>query len=155
MEHPSISRQHAAIQFNAGGEAFIYDLSTHGSRVNKKAPSPRPRPRKGATSAGGARRLTVLADAGRRRAGQTLKPRVYARLRVGDVLHLGQSTRLLIFSGPDDMLEPVEGGWGSEKRATKEAALAAKMAKTHALRAEVFARAAARARAHRGGRAVS
>lgn len=73
LEHPSISRHHAAIQFKSDGAAYVYDMSTHGSRVNKKQ----------------------------------LKSKVYAKLHVGDVLHLGQSTRLLIFSGPEELVEAV------------------------------------------------
>ena len=36
LEHPSISRQHAVIQFSQDGLVFVFDLgSTHGCKVNK------------------------------------------------------------------------------------------------------------------------
>ncbi|CDS11397.1 hypothetical protein LRAMOSA03660 [Lichtheimia ramosa] len=42
MEHPSISRYHAVLQFNHDGNAFIYDMdSAHGTRLNKQRIPPR------------------------------------------------------------------------------------------------------------------
>jgi len=88
LEHPSISRQHVAIQFKADGVAYIYDLSTHGTRVNKRQ----------------------------------LRSRVYAKLSVGDVIQLGQSSRLLIFQGPEELMQAREGGWGFKTRPDEVAA---------------------------------
>ncbi|KAL6477452.1 hypothetical protein MHYP_G00132870 [Metynnis hypsauchen] len=78
LEHPSISRYHAVVQYRglAGEEGvvgeetgfYVYDLgSTHGTFVNKiKIP-----------------------------------PKTYIRLRVGHVLKFGGSTRLFILQGPE------------------------------------------------------
>ncbi|XP_035023136.1 kanadaptin [Hippoglossus stenolepis] len=78
LEHPSISRYHAVIQFRAqAGEGggvgeergfYVHDLgSTHGTVVNKKK----------------------------------IPPNTYIRLRVGHVLKFGGSTRLFILQGPE------------------------------------------------------
>ncbi|XP_019960393.2 kanadaptin [Paralichthys olivaceus] len=78
LEHPSISRYHAVIQFRGqAGEGdsvgeergfYIHDLgSTHGTVVNKNK----------------------------------IPPKTYIRLRVGHVLKFGGSTRLFILQGPE------------------------------------------------------
>uniref|UniRef100_A0A674PF66 Solute carrier family 4 member 1 adaptor protein n=1 Tax=Takifugu rubripes TaxID=31033 RepID=A0A674PF66_TAKRU len=78
LEHPSISRYHAVIQYRSrpeegestGGDAgfYVQDLgSTHGTVVNKNK----------------------------------IPPMTYIRLRVGHVLKFGGSTRLFILQGPE------------------------------------------------------
>ena len=92
LDHPSISRQHVVIQFKADGEAWIYDMSTHGTRVNKRQ----------------------------------LRPRTYAKLGVGDVIQLGQSSRLLILQGPEELMPCRDGGWGYKQREALDEMAAAK-----------------------------
>ncbi|XP_006626420.2 kanadaptin [Lepisosteus oculatus] len=78
LEHPSISRYHAVVQYRrrAGEEGvigeekgfYVFDLSsTHGTFVNKNK----------------------------------IPPKTYIRLRVGHVLKFGGSTRLFILQGPE------------------------------------------------------
>ncbi|XP_030614975.1 kanadaptin isoform X2 [Archocentrus centrarchus] len=79
LEHPSISRYHAVIQYRGEAEEeagcmgeekgfYIYDLdSTHGTVVNKNK----------------------------------IPPKTYIRVRVGHVLKFGGSTRLFILQGPE------------------------------------------------------
>uniref|UniRef100_A0AAQ4PXP1 Solute carrier family 4 member 1 adaptor protein n=1 Tax=Gasterosteus aculeatus aculeatus TaxID=481459 RepID=A0AAQ4PXP1_GASAC len=78
LEHPSISRYHAVLQYRAqAGEGdsageqrgfYVHDLgSTHGTVVNKNK----------------------------------VPPKTYMRLRVGHVLKFGGSTRLFILQGPE------------------------------------------------------
>nr|XP_046268268.1 kanadaptin [Scatophagus argus] len=78
LEHPSISRYHAVIQYRREAGArecvgeeigfYIHDLgSTHGTVVNKNK----------------------------------IPPKTYIRLRVGHVLKFGGSTRLFILQGPE------------------------------------------------------
>ncbi|KAM9316890.1 kanadaptin [Gastrophryne carolinensis] len=77
LEHPSVSRFHAVLQYRAvpGPEPdqetgfYVYDLgSTHGTFINK----------------------------------QKIPSKTYCRFRVGHVLKFGGSTRLFILQGPDE-----------------------------------------------------
>ncbi|XP_076463473.1 kanadaptin-like [Babylonia areolata] len=79
MEHPSLSRHHAVVQYRETAEDgnecgwYLYDLdSTHGTWVNK----------------------------------EKIKPKVYRRLHVGHVLKFGGSSRLYILQGPETDQEP-------------------------------------------------
>ncbi|PKY26559.1 hypothetical protein RhiirB3_513757 [Rhizophagus irregularis] len=76
MEHPSISRYHAIIQFNSKGEIFLYDLdSAHGTIINK----------------------------------QRVPSRHFTKLRVGDQLKFGESTRTYVLLGPEEpQPEPIQ-----------------------------------------------
>lgn len=78
LEHPSLSRYHAVLQFKASGSAdrpagfYLYDLgSTHGTFHNKNR----------------------------------CFPKTYYRLRVGHTMKFGGSTRLLILQGPEEDTE--------------------------------------------------
>lgn len=78
LEHPSLSRYHAILQFKAVGSSdkpagfYLYDLnSTHGTFHNKNK----------------------------------CFPKTYYRLRVGHMIKFGGSTRQLILQGPDEDTE--------------------------------------------------
>nr|CAG4649982.1 EOG090X026V [Sida crystallina] len=80
LEHPSISRFHAVLQYR-GSEVqnseekgwYLFDLgSTHGTFLNK----------------------------------QQVQPKTYCRIRAGHVFKLGVSTRMFILQGPPDDEEP-------------------------------------------------
>ncbi|GES86813.1 kanadaptin [Rhizophagus clarus] len=105
MEHPSVSRYHATIQFNSKGEIFLYDLdSAHGTIINK----------------------------------QRIPSRHFTKLRVGDQLKFGESTRTYVLLGPEEsqpeppesiqisksISKPVEGNssvtWGFAEDAEDE-----------------------------------
>eukprot|EP00058_Branchiostoma_floridae_P004625 XP_002590113.1 hypothetical protein BRAFLDRAFT_83391 [Branchiostoma floridae] len=75
LEHPSLSRYHAVVQFRGEGDGerergfYLYDLgSTHGTWMNK----------------------------------MEVKPKVYYRLRVGYMIKFGGSSRMYILQGPDE-----------------------------------------------------
>ncbi|KFD60987.1 hypothetical protein M514_08032 [Trichuris suis] len=78
LEHPTISRHHAACQYRALGEPYdigwyIFDIgSTHGTFVNK----------------------------------EKIPPYMYVRLKVGYVIRFGGSSRLYIMQGPESDEEP-------------------------------------------------
>ncbi|KAF9929649.1 Kanadaptin [Linnemannia zychae] len=68
MEHPSLSRYHAVIQFKSNGDAFLYDLnSSHGTVVNKAK----------------------------------IPPQIYVKIKPGDQLRFGESTRIYLFQTED------------------------------------------------------
>ncbi|XP_021739356.1 kanadaptin-like [Chenopodium quinoa] len=84
LEHPTISRFHAVLQFRGDEAAYIYDLgSTHGTSVNKKTGMD-----------------------------LCLNKKQYVELRVGDVIRFGLSTRLYIFQGPEELM-PLEADLSS------------------------------------------
>ncbi|KAK7104376.1 kanadaptin-like [Littorina saxatilis] len=79
MEHPSLSRHHAVVQYRDTSEGghergwYLFDLdSTHGTWVNKVK----------------------------------VKPNVYRRLHVGHVIKFGGSSRLYVLQGPEEDQEP-------------------------------------------------
>lgn len=87
LQHASVSREHAALQFDARGALFVCDLgSTHGTLVNKRR----------------------------------LPAREFARLRVGDVLAFGESSRLYAVLGPPELLPPEREPRRKEKKEEKE-----------------------------------
>ncbi|KAG0315923.1 Kanadaptin [Linnemannia gamsii] len=68
MEHPSLSRYHAVIQFKSSGETFLYDLnSSHGTKVNKSK----------------------------------IPPQMHVKIKPGDQLRFGESTRIYLFQTED------------------------------------------------------
>ncbi|KAG0291261.1 Kanadaptin [Linnemannia gamsii] len=68
MEHPSLSRYHAVIQFKSSGETFLYDLnSSHGTKVNKSK----------------------------------IPPQMHVKIKPGDQLKFGESTRIYLFQTED------------------------------------------------------
>ncbi|XP_054714718.1 kanadaptin-like [Uloborus diversus] len=77
LEHPSVSRFHAIVQYCRGDEShpkgfYLYDLgSTHGTFLNK----------------------------------QQIKSNIYYKLKVGYIVKFGGSTRLHVFQGPEEELE--------------------------------------------------
>lgn len=78
LEHPSISRYHAIIQYRAVADSnhpagfYLYDLdSTHGTQLNKCS----------------------------------IRPRCYYHLRVGHMIKFGGSTRMFILQGPEEDAE--------------------------------------------------
>ncbi|TPX63603.1 hypothetical protein SpCBS45565_g06503 [Spizellomyces sp. 'palustris'] len=83
LEHASISRYHAVIQFKGDGTAYVYDLgSTHGTFLNKSE----------------------------------LPKGSYQRLRVGDMLRFGASSRTYIFQGEGEQVEEIKRAPASRKQ---------------------------------------
>ncbi|KAJ3374742.1 hypothetical protein GGF31_006639 [Allomyces arbusculus] len=74
LEHPSISRYHAVLQFSDQNELFLFDLSTHGTTLNKKL----------------------------------VPSRQHVRVRSGDMIRFGASSRLFIAHGPRHDEEQLE-----------------------------------------------
>jgi pSer/pThr/pTyr-binding forkhead associated (FHA) protein len=82
MEHSSISRYHALIQFKNDGSKYLYDLgSTHGTFLNK----------------------------------QRISPRTYCKIKVGDMIKFGASSRIYFFQGEQEQapkLQETGISWG-------------------------------------------
>jgi len=101
LNHPSCSRQHARIAFDASGTAWLRDLrSTHGSTVNKK-PVPDEASGKDESNSNkpGARGVVVYP---------------------GDVLQFGASTRLFCIEGPDQKSRTAVAAAAAQKKAAGE-----------------------------------
>ncbi len=82
MEHGSISRLHAVLNFHEDGSAFIFDNnSANGTFVNKNR----------------------------------ISPQEYHKIKVGDILKFGESTRINIFNGPSTAYDDDEESKQMEK----------------------------------------
>lgn len=75
MEHQSISRYHAVIQFKDDQTCYLFDLdSTHGTYLNKSL----------------------------------VAKREYVRIRVGDMIKFGASSRIYVLQGPQEESQEIQ-----------------------------------------------
>lgn len=85
LEHASVSRYHAVLQFAPRGDVFVYDLgSAHGTFVNKKR----------------------------------VEKRKWIKLKVGDFMRFGESSRMHVLMGP--AVEEEEDVQVVERKAKRE-----------------------------------
>lgn len=117
LEHPSISRAHAAFVHHRNGSLWLADLgSTHGTRLNKKPVLPAGNPGTANSAGGGGGAGGSAGDgAGDGASGSGAADEAGAgagafsgfyEVRPGDVVKFGESSRLFIVHGPERFRPP-------------------------------------------------
>ncbi|RZC74734.1 hypothetical protein C5167_050215 [Papaver somniferum] len=121
LDHPTISRFHAVLQFKQSGDAYLYDLaSTHGTSINKNqyqlafekfervgvASELWAQVRKVGFMEIKTYYQTVQSQKYQHEVLPKVKIKTYTDLHVGDVVRFGLSSRLYIFQGPSELMPP-------------------------------------------------